>query len=437
MPEMRIGVLEGWGWHNAYWVTPRTIEEFQKWPGIDIWKLSILWEWLEPQKDTYDETCFAHVQAILDAAYQANAKVQLNIAQGWWPSWVGDWSADVYAYGYADHGLRYTDPTVNQYLINAWKNIASRFKNHPALDSYVVINEENYITSENKELYVQSTNLVITAIREVDSVHRIGIRPNKGEEERLYINTYGIHDIDYGASCYSTGAQWFLNSVESPLSYTSYMYMAYLMRVSSLMIGLGKKCGIGEIGFFKGIDDTFGDEEKLRGFERAMSIAYDMGYTDFMMWSDLFRFADPVAYFPRLKAFRDSLLNRPRLNRFNVRVLNDTTPWTPLIQTNPPFEQKLILDIPNEPYYHLIRHLDEAGYSWIYMMTPNIESAEPILYDSTIRLSEISGKTEAEQDILISNRLINVVNSHLVKTWSLTPPEPIETIMICDFLYTQ
>jgi hypothetical protein len=194
MPEMRIGVLEGWGWHNAYWVTSRTIEEFQKWPGIDIWKLSILWEWLEPQKNTYDETCFTHVQAILDAAYQANVKVQLNIAQYWWPSWVGDWSIDD---GYADHGLRYTDPTVNQYLIDAWKNIASRFKNHPALDSYVIINEENYVNWQNKELYVQSTNPVITAIRGVDNTHRIGIRPNKGEAERLYINTYGIHDIDY------------------------------------------------------------------------------------------------------------------------------------------------------------------------------------------------------------------------------------------------
>jgi hypothetical protein len=194
------------------------------------------------------------------------------------------------------------------------------------------------------------------------------------------------------------------------------------------MIGKGKKCGIGEIGYFKGIDDTFGDEEKLIAFERAMSIAYDMGYTDFMMWSELFRFADPVTYFPRLKAFRDSLYNLPTLTRFNVRVLNDTS--GDLIQTAPPWPQKLVLDIPNEPYYHLIRHLDEAGYSWVYMVTPTLESSEPILYDSTILLSEILGKTVAEQDILISDRLKNVVNSNRIKTWDLVP-------MACMFIYTQ
>jgi hypothetical protein len=64
------------------------------------------------------------------------------------------------------------------------------------------------------------------------------------------------------------------------------------------------------------------------------------------------------------------------------------------------------------------------------MVTPNIESSEPILYDSTIRLSEILGKTVAEQDILISDRLKDVVNSNRIKTWGLVP-------MACMFTYTQ
>lgn len=425
--EMKIGVLEGWGWgKNAFvGVTEATISEFQKWPGIDVWKLAIMWDWLEPQKDVYDETCFDHIKAIMDAAFVAGAKVQLDIGQTKWPLWINGIDHD--------DGSRYTNPSINQYLIDAWKYIAIRVKDHPALESYLILNEEDYIPTYQN--YVESTNIIISAIREIDTIHKINIRlltqdqtsPNNNQNQFLktYVNIYGIHDLDNGTSGYCTGAQWSLDSYESPISYTSYMYMAYLLRVSPLMNM--KPGGIGEIGFNKGILDSFGDEEKLIAFERAMSIAYDMGYTEFDMWSENFRFTYPQSYFPRLKSFRDSLLTRPRLTRFNVRVLNDTD--KALVQTMPPWSQKLSLDIQNEPYYHLIRYLDEAGYSWIYTDSYAIESIQPQIYDSTIRLSEIYGKTEADQDSIIADRLRNVVCANRIKTWSLTPSEPIEQIL--------
>lgn len=44
------------------------------------------------------------------------------------------------------------------------------------------------------------------------------------------------------------------------------------------------KGGIGEIGFFKGHQDKFGDKEKLVALKRALSIAYDQGFGEFMIW---------------------------------------------------------------------------------------------------------------------------------------------------------
>ncbi len=424
---MRLGVIEGWGWgKNAFpGVTETTIREFQKWPGIDIWKLAVMWDWLEPQENIFDETCFDHIKAVMDAAFIADAKVQLNIGQGSWPLWING----------VDHddGSRYTNPVINQDLAIAWSNIVTRIKDHPAIDSYLIINEEDYIPSS--ENYVTATNVIISAIRSIDNIHPIGIRlntqdqtvpyNNKNQLLRTKINLSGTHDIDYGTGAYPIGANWVLPANKSPLSETSYFMMDYLLRASPLM--LGKSGGVGEIGFLKGSLDTFGDEEKLRAFERALSIAYDIGFTEVIMWSENFQFADPISFFPRLKAFRDMLLTRPRLTRFNVRVLNDTT--GALIQTMPAWDSTLVLDIPNEPYYHLIRFLDESGCSWVYVDSTDAELLQPNIYDTTIRLSEIQGKTFAEQNLLIVNRLQNVICAGRSKTWSLTPPEPIEQIL--------
>ena len=169
---------------------------------------------------------------------------------------------------------------------------------------------------------------------------------------------------------------------------------------------------MGEIGFFKASDDSFGDEEKLLAFERAMSIAYDQGMDEFMLWGGSFSFKNPEIYFPKLKRFRDNLTMQPRSDHFDLRILIDNNEWL-YVESNPPSSK---LDMEIQPYLNLIKTLDENGYTWFYTH-PNAEGFQSISFNATIKLSEIKGKDESEQNRIISERVGNITPSGRYYPW--------------------
>lgn len=376
------------------------IAEYIKYPGLEIWKLVIIWNRFEPGHDNLDEDYITGIVEFMDGAHENGAKVQIGIGQSLWPVWANngdDDSTDRYDY----------KPTTH--LADTWMQLADRIKNHPAFYSYLIINEENH--DYDADVYLRALNKVASSIRTVDGNlnHRITIRPNKKDSYlRTRIAQDGIQDYDYGTGAYPTSWAWYLSEYESPISETSYLRMSRL-RASPIVYGYPG--GIGEIGFMKAVGDTFGDDEKLSGFERAMSIAYDQGMNEFMIWGSATSFADPETYFPMLEAFRDNLILNSRPDHFNIRVVIDNAEW--LYTSEGPTSK---LDMAFQDYKHLVKTLDEAGYSWFYTHT-NAIPLQTITYDASISFSEVRDISEAEQDALFATRFAGVTPNGTVYLW--------------------
>lgn len=398
--KMTLGALEDYGFKN-YRNYNKTIEDYSKYKGLEIWKLGISWDLLEPEEGKFNEEYIDAILKFMDAAGKNGAKVQIGIAQQWWPAWANN--------GKWDNRKRYEYETT-KHLSNTWMNLSRRLKDHPALDSYLIINEENFVY--DADIYLRALNKIASSIRSVDGnmTHRITIRPNSyNSYNRSRIAQDGIQDYDYGTGVYPTGWAWFLKNYENPISDTSYLRMS-LLRSSPLVYG--GPGGVGEIGFFSTPNSTFGDNEKLLAFERAMSIAYDQGMDEFMIWGTGFSFKNPEIYFPKLKEFRDELIKQQRPERFIIRILIDNKDWF-YNQGNLPVSK---LDMNKQPYYHMVKTLDERGYSWFYTSS-NAESIQIINFNTTIKLSEIKGKSMQEQDKIISERLKNITPSGKQYPW--------------------
>lgn len=377
------------------------IEEYSKYEGLEIWKVGIRWDILEPDRGSFNEEYVNTILEFMDGAHEHGAKVQIGIAQQYFPSWMNDGNAD------SENRYQYRSTV---YLADTWMRLADRIKDHPALGSYLVINEENHVRDAN--VYLRSLNNVASSIKSIDSNsdHRIAIRPNTYNTFiRTRIAQGGIQDYDYGNTAYPTSSAWYFTDYENSTSETSYLRMS---RLRSSTVAYGCAGGVGEIGFYKAPMDTFSDEEKLAAFERAMSIAYDQGMDEFVMWEGSFSFADPEMYFPKLKAYRDDLVTQPRPTCFDVRILIDNGEWF-WTESSP---QESALNISDQPYKHLVETLDEIGYIWFYTH-PDATSLQNVCYKATINFSEIKGKTEAEQDILVSERLGDISPSGKRYLW--------------------
>ncbi len=399
--KMTLGALAADYGFNNYKNYSNTIEAYSKYDGLEIWKLGISWDILEPEHGSFNEEYIDAILKFMDAAQSKGAKVQIGISRSWWPIWVNN--------GKWDNNERYGYETTER-LTESWMRLAKRIKDHPAFDSYLIINEEDYVY--DADAYLQSLSKIISSIRSIDSNldHRITIRPNTVDSYiRIRIAQNGTQDYDYGTGTYPTSASYLLTSYENPISNSSYLRMS---KLRSTPFSYGGAGGVGEIGFFQTSNDSFGDDEKLLGFQRAMSIAYDQGMDEFMLWGDSFSFKNPEIYLPKLKEFRDNLTVQPRSNFFNVRVLIDNDDGL-FIEPND-HSSKLDMDI--QPYIYLIKTLDEKGYTWFYTHS-NAVVFQRISFNSTIKLSEIKGKNEPEQNKIISERIGNIKPSGRSYLW--------------------
>jgi hypothetical protein len=376
-------------------------EKYIKYTGIEIWKITIAWDILEPERGSFDETYISALLEFMNSAQENGSKVQIAMNSGNWPNWVND--------GNCNNADRYKHVQTTR-LADTWMRLADQLKNHPALDSYLIIHEENYIS--DADVYLRSLNDVASSIRAVDdnTNHRIIIRPNTCDSHlRTMIAQDGIQEYDCGNTAYSTSSAWYLTNYESPISETSYLRMS---RLRSSPVAYGCAGGVGEVGFAKAPMDTFGDDEKLAAFERAMSIAYEQGMDEFMLWFGGFTFEDPETYFPKLKAFRDTLVMQPRSSCFDVRILIDNDEWFYTDSSS----TESALNMSEQPYRHLVDTLDTDGYSWFYTHSDAV-SLQNVCYKTTINFSEITGKSETEQDIFINERLSDITPSGKRYLW--------------------
>jgi len=400
----------------------KLIEKYKSCTGLEVWKLAVAWKRLEPTPGRFDDEVIAGFKTFIAAAHASGAKAQVTIQQQSFPDWAnnGEW----------DSKNRYRYEQTKR-LADTWARFTVALKDCPGLESYLLINEENCVY--DADVYLRAMSKVAAAVRAVDPdlSHRITIRPNtRNPYLRTRIATDGSQDYDYGGGGYPTSSSWFYKKYASPVSPTSCLRMARLHESPLVFGGPG---GIGEIGFFcRPPKDTFGDEEKLAGFQRAMQIAYEMGMDEFMLWGGGFSFDKPEVYFPKLIAFRDRLLKQPRPAGFDVRFLLDTD--DPLYVEKPPASSELDMT-EKQPFAAAFRFLDERGFVWYYtspeaMAVHDAEASATDLFPEgrqalmpaclgkkTVKLSDLKGKTPLEQEQFLADTLRNLKPSGTPLPW--------------------
>jgi hypothetical protein len=397
--QLRLGaIVADFGFHRDRGeALDKLIATYRAAGGLDVWLLSFNWARLQPTPGELNPDVVAGLRRFLAAAQESGVKVRLAPQQQTFPRWANN--------GEADNAERY-DLGPTSRLSDLWCRLARELRDCPALDSYNLINEENAIP--NADLYLRAMARIQGDLREIDPnpAHRVSVRPNSTDPAlRTLIGRFTALDYDYGTGCYPTHWSWYFKRYANPISQTSFLRMARL-RMSPNVFGWPG--GIGEIGFFiRKPGDPFGDEERLRGFERAMTIAYELGQTDFCCWSDSFSFSDPATYYPKLAVFRDELVKQPRPARLDVRMLLDT--GDPLfVESN-----QSALDLAKQPLLPAIRWLDEHGYVWYY------SSPEAVPYEAEsavaeVKSSELVGRDAAQ---VLSQKLAGVKPSGTELLW--------------------
>lgn len=384
----------------------KLIEKYQSCKGLEIWKLAVAWQRLEPAPFEMDPEVIDGFREFIAAAHAAGAKAQITIQQQCFPDWVnnGDW----------DNGNRYRYPQTKR-LANTWTRLADALKRCEGLESYLLINEENAV--RDADVYLRAMSKVQAAVRRVDPDrrHRITLRPNTQEPFiRTRIATNGAQDYDYGSGGYPTSSSWFYKQYANPVSQTSCLRMA---RFHASPIAYGGPGGIGEIGYFiRPPKDTFGDEERLKAFERAMQIAYEMGMDEFMAWEGTFSFDKPDVFYPRLIAYRDEMLKKPRPEGFDVEVVIDT--GDPMFVQSPPSASRLDMD--KQPFAPAFRFLDGKGYAWFYT-TPEAMAIQTVKARAVVRFSDLKGKGAAEQERFLEETLKGIPPSGTPLPWPSNP----------------
>jgi hypothetical protein len=390
----------------------KLIEKYRSCTGLEVWKLAVAWKRLEPTPGRFDDEVIAGFKTFIAAALAAGAKAQITIQQQSFPDWAnnGDW----------DSRNRYNYEQTRR-LADTWRRLAAALKDCPGLESYLLINEENCVY--DADVYLRAMTKVAAAVRGADPnlAHRITVRPNTRDPYlRTRIASDGSQDYDYGSGGYPTSAAWFFKKYASPVSETSYLRMA---RLHESPIVFGGPGGIGEIGFFRRPPkDTFGDEERLAGFERAMRIAYELGADEFMLWGGGFSFDNLSEYFPKLIAFRNELIKKPRPSSpgggsasgggFDVRLVLDTEER--IYVDTPPASSEL--DMSAQPFAPTIRFLDERGFVWFYTK-PDAMAIQHVEAKATVKLSELKGKNATEQEKFLSERLRDIKPSGTPLPW--------------------
>ncbi len=155
------------------------LEKFKEY-GLNIIRLGITWEAVEPEQGKYNEEYLDAIKNILDKCHEAGIYAYIDMHQDLYSGW-GDGPGDG-APCWACHtdGHKYTNPKLvwaesyfiskavhkafdnfwsNNYLVQTayrkmWKHVAEKFDGHPALFGYDVMNEP-FLGSDGGKTFIK------------------------------------------------------------------------------------------------------------------------------------------------------------------------------------------------------------------------------------------------------------------------------------------
>ena len=222
--------------------------------GLDHLRLGFYWQFLEPEKDKFDEAFLDEIVTVLDRAEAHGITVILDMHQDVFgeafdshgiPAWATrtdghDFTPnDNWLLSYLEPAVQaafehlYEDADLRQQQIDAWMHVVERVKDHPALFGYDLLNEpfgkqregEDLITAavrvEREQLTAMYQRLA-DAIFAVDSDHwvffeppnlaSLGIATNLGEVRGPKLAFYPhMYDPDIEIATYSPDGKIVIN----------------------------------------------------------------------------------------------------------------------------------------------------------------------------------------------------------------------------------
>jgi len=402
MPPMPIGIMgEDIEWvqqHGAHNVE-HVIELMDAYRGIDFFRINLWWDVLEPTEGTFDAKYIGFLRRLLDAAQKRLLPIEIGLRQTRWPLWVCN---------HKDFSTRLYEPKAAAKLADTWGRIATLCHEYPVVFAYWPISEE-YPGPNELRNYLACMRRVAKALRTAHPGCVVKLRPaadpfRGGQGVTPAVTQRGPQDLCMAAGVYPNGWQWDIAN-PTPLSRASFANMeAFRYYASSV---LGGPNGLGEIGFRATAGASFGDAERLLAFERVMTLAYDIGLVEYVIWGESWTFGDPATYFPRLLAFRDVLTRRPQRRTFDLRLVNDGN----VSFAHPPYTKVAAPDLSD-----IFRWLEERGYKFHLAMP----AAVPLLkgeFQVSLKLSELAAVPRGQRAVALQEALGGVTPTGVVLPW--------------------
>jgi len=402
MPPMPIGIMgEDIEWHkqNGAHNVEHIIELMDAYKGIDFFRVNVWWDDLEPERGKFGPKYIGFLHRLLAAAQERQLPTEIGIRQERWPLWVCNHK------GFSN---RLYEPKVAAKFADTWQRLASICHEYPVVFAYWLISEE-YPGSRDIRNYLNCVDVVAKAIRAVHPGCVIKVRPaaapfHGGHDVTVAVTQRGVQDICMAAGVYPTGWQWDINN-PTPLSTSSFNNLEAFRYYSSEV--QGGPNGVGELGFRATAQADFGDEERLLAFQRGMTLTYDIGLLEFVIWGESWTFTNAAAYFPILVAFRNRLTKRPRHPAFDLRLVNDTNANF----AHPPYTKERKPDL--SPIF---RWLEVRGYKF-FLTTPAAMPKQKGKYRASLNLSELMKLKPAQRIPRLHKALAGLAPTGVVLPW--------------------
>ena len=177
--------------------------------GFDLLRLSVYWDQFEPDQGRYDDAYLGAVATVLDRAAAHGLLVIIDFHQDVFGPKYGDhgipeWATrdggipytkhEVWLQNYLEPAVQeawdhlYEDADLRQAQIDAWVTVANRFKAHPALFGYDLLNEpfgklgagEDLVAAASRVQRVQLTAMyqrLTDALNKADPAHWVLFEP--------------------------------------------------------------------------------------------------------------------------------------------------------------------------------------------------------------------------------------------------------------------
>jgi endo-1,4-beta-mannosidase len=137
--------------------------------GIRHVSIRMMWSVMMPSSSGLSSTAVSNLERVLDAAQANGVKVNLDFWTQYgytlgFPSWAGQ-----------DYYSLLSNPT-KQYWLSYMHDVVTTFKDHPAVESWAILNEPYYSSSSQKEPFQTLMADCVQTIKSVDTAHQVVCR---------------------------------------------------------------------------------------------------------------------------------------------------------------------------------------------------------------------------------------------------------------------